>query len=67
MSNLERLLLNDATISNVNFVSNQLEVEVNDTSTLELRGTSEVLNVNINDAGKVTGFFIYNRDFENIF
>ena len=67
MSNLERLQLNDATISNVNFVSNQLEVEVNDTSTLELCGTSEVLNVNINDAGKVNGFFIYNRDFEYIF
>jgi len=67
MSNIERLQLNDATISNVNFVSNQLEVEVNDTSTLELRGTSEVLNVNINDAGKVNGFFIYNRDFEYIF
>jgi len=53
---LERLELDDDTRSNVNFTSDQLEFDINDSSELNLEGSSEILNVSIDDDGKISAF-----------
>ncbi len=56
LPNLERLQLNDDTRGSVNFTSNQFEFEVNGSSQLSLDGSSEILNTEINDDGKISAF-----------
>ncbi len=53
---LKRLQLDDNTRAKVNFTSNQMEFEVNDSAALTLQGTSDVLNTKVNDDGEINGF-----------
>lgn len=50
---LEKIQLNDNTRAEIDFSTNQLELEVNGSSEVNLQGTSEVLYTNINDDGRI--------------
>ena len=54
--NLETISLNDNTRANVNITSDKLEVNVNDSSDLILKGSANILNINNNDDGSIKGF-----------
>lgn len=56
LPSLERLELDDDTQGDVNFTSDHLEFEVNDSAELNLKGSAEILNAIIDDDGKINGF-----------
>jgi len=53
---LESLRLADATNAAVDFTSAELEFDINDASELNLRGSSETLDLKVYDASTVSGF-----------
>lgn len=53
---LKSISLNDNTRANVDITSDELEVNVDDSSDLKLQGSANVLNINNNDDGSIKGF-----------
>ena len=53
---LVSLQLNDGTAGAVDFTTKDLQIEVDDSSVLALRGSSETLTADVNDAAKVKAF-----------
>jgi len=56
LPDLDRLQLDDATKGTLNFNLDQLEIEVNGSSDLQLMGTAQNLIIRNNDAGDIRGF-----------